>query len=190
MLLTWSTLLICCRSCLHWKWGVLGLLELTFLGIQLLVNGISDWSLTLVKWFIWNFKIDARASLIFCRTTYLPALMFARQQGLYVTLHCGEVINLFFVPFILVFLWQFFLSDSVFRYQIQRRYTICLTFSHRGLGMLVSSRKNIGESWSRLTFRSDRYFSYINVNATKMVVCHDLRDLRYIFSFNFCCCQI
>lgn len=26
-----------------------------------------------------------------CRTTFLPALKFAREQGLCVTLHCGEV---------------------------------------------------------------------------------------------------
>jgi len=52
-------------------------------------------------------------SFIFCRITYLPALIFARQQGLYVTLHCGEVIDLFFVPFILVFVWQFFFFLTV-----------------------------------------------------------------------------
>lgn len=35
------------------------------------------------------------------RTTFLPALKFAREQGLFVTLHCGEVHLSFYCPYLL-----------------------------------------------------------------------------------------
>jgi len=69
-------------------------LELISLEIQKLVNGIKNLSSTKVYRIAFQIlEIHAYAyfHFLFCRTTYLPALKFAREQGLNVTLHCGEV---------------------------------------------------------------------------------------------------
>ncbi|XLU43639.1 hypothetical protein S245_038453, partial [Arachis hypogaea] len=57
---------------------------------------------------------------------YLPALKFAREQGLFVTLHCGEVRQSFIVPVTCGdYLTGLFCLFRAFRFLIQRRYKIC-----------------------------------------------------------------
>ncbi|XLU79058.1 hypothetical protein S245_002479 [Arachis hypogaea] len=64
--------------------------------------------------------------VIFFWKRYLPALKFAREQGLFVTLHCGEVRQSFIVPVTCGdYLTGLFCLFRAFRFLIQRRYKTC-----------------------------------------------------------------
>lgn len=72
-------------------------LVLIYLGIQEWENGICQ------EFFFFHLAIHSMCFILSedvmhvgmfgfdFRTTFLPALKFAREQGLHVTLHCGEV---------------------------------------------------------------------------------------------------
>nr|DAD23337.1 TPA_asm: hypothetical protein HUJ06_024800 [Nelumbo nucifera] len=93
---------------------------------------------------------------VFCgRETFLPALKFAKEQGLLVTLHCGEVwqaserllyLKRIIFCMIRITLTILLLYLSTYRSPIGRKSKQCWTLFPRGLATPVSLKKKTGKS--------------------------------------------